>query len=362
MSRATLRACPRTPIRRAGAIRVDTASFAISAGMLVITGCGRLADLGEPVTPVVTVRGELRGGVPIGSTNPRAGILWAASPVFIPYCHEHGPSPTRPRADSPVAEAGCRDPFELLPRRLGPSVPLAPGQTTFEIPFDQLPPPDVMVGPLESRTAYGAVIVFDDRDGDEDLGLRRGCDFPSGSDRGPGGQQSPLTDPDSRLEPVIATSFFDLTEVQHRLAYVEGQLDRDSNFYPHPGCTELPGPGFSHFVVPGLLGESSDCAVEPPETPFVLELRPEQRLTNLSCRESTRQSFSRPARSVIGDLIFECTEDGSLALANPSCECPDVRVLSLTGCFDEVECTSPDWDLTADPPEEWPCPVPPRRP
>ncbi|MBI4815973.1 MAG: hypothetical protein HY791_06945 [Deltaproteobacteria bacterium] len=327
-----------------------------SAALLSTLACGSVDDLGAEAETLASLEVRL-AGPPLTVRNLRVGVLWAASPIFVPFCHEHGPTPLDPgRQVKGVAAAGCRDPFEFVPERLGPSVLLVPGETSVTISFERLPSPEVLVGPLESRIAYGSVVVFEDLDGNGDLDLRRGCGLGS---RGP---DSPRERRRAQ-EPILASSFTTLTAPQDRLVYLEGQFDADSNFYPGPSnCLDRPRPGFSRWLVGGLLDEGAECKTEPLAEGMDLRVGDPSAFENLACTQSSRESFSRPPRSRLEDVLFECTDDGSIAVAEPECDCPDVRVLSLRGCFDDAACSNPDWDLTNDVPEWWPCEVEPRRP
>jgi hypothetical protein len=321
----------------------------ILASILTLTAsCSSgVFGVGDDRDPLVTIRGRYDGPLPEEGTL-RAGIIWAGVPVFVPYCHKYGPNPREEREVPTVAQKGCRDPFEVVPGAVGPSVPFdRAGDRTFEIPIEHLPDAGVMVGTLAGRVAYGTVVLFDDIDDDGFLDLGARCRRRDADD--------PLPEPHDRL---IVSTFTRLDEPQTRIAYVEGDFDADSFFYPHPNCTALPPRGFSLWNVGDLFDPNGTCEVTPLERELVLEQMPATSLAHLSCRPSENESFSRPPpdEGTGQSVMYDCTPEGELVAIDPQCPCPGLRVYSLRGCYDDAACTEPDWDL--DPPMGWPCPGP----
>lgn len=316
----------------------------------VLSACGGVSELGAEPDALVTIRARLTAPIPTpasGFTSLRAGLMWAGVPVFVPYCFEYGTNPLKPlQVPSDVAELGCRDPFLVAPGLVGPSVAIDPESTSFEIPIVQLPSAEVLIGTREQRIAYASVVVFDDRDGDGELDLSRGCGQFGDSGRG--------------RETIYAASFSDLNERQTRISYVEGAFDQDSYFYPHPQCRSLPPEGFSIWEVDEIFAADSRCEVHPIDEELELEPSLSRELRHLSCVQRSRESFPRPPRmrEPDEDEIWECTKDGALAIANPECPCPEVRLFTLVGCYDELDCEKPDWDRRDTPPEWWPCELP----
>jgi hypothetical protein len=326
--------------------------FAIISSM---TACSGVHDLEGDGSPIAVLRGRVAGARPEGSTL-RAGLVWAGAPVFVPFCHDEGPTPLDPqRSVSELAAVGCRDPFDVVPELAGTAAAIA-SDGSFELPIVHLPTAEVMVGGRESRVAYGSLVVFADLDENGALELRGGCG------RIRGRMDDPRLRP--RAEPIYAASFSTLTGEQARITYVEGELDADSFFYPHSRCRELAPPGFSLWSMAGLLDatdESGACRVDPIDTPIELELGSPEDFAALSCRQAERESFERPPRwetdPLPDDLLWECSDDGNLVFADPSCDCPEVRELSLVGCYDDRECEDPDWDLRDEAQEWWPCSI-----
>lgn len=324
-----------------------------AAGLLLIAlaACdSSLYGLGDDRAPLAVVRGRYDGPLPVDvNTHLRAALIWAGPPVFVPYCHQHGPTPIEPdRTLTDVSQNGCRDPFEFVPSSRGPSVALDLKESReFEIPLQHLPDATSMVGTLEARVAYASLVIYDDRDDDQLLELGSRCPRRDRND--------PHPDP---LEPLYASSFSRLNATQTRIAYVEGEFDADSFYYPHPNCTALPPRGFSVWTVGDLLDPSAACSVSPIDAPITLDYTAPEHLNNLACLPSERESFTRPppGDGPGRDVVFECTENGAVAVADPLCPCPNLRVYALRGCFDDAACATPDWDI--DPPEGWPCAAP----
>lgn len=324
------------------------------AALFVLAACTPVQGVGTEPQALVTIHGRL-SRAPSELAHPRAAILWAGVPVFVQYCHDYGPTPRDPdRQLTYVASKGCRDPFEVVPGQIGPTVAIDPGATTFEIGLEHLPDASVMVGTLEQRVAYGSLVLFDDTNDNERLNLTGGCPR-----RRRGEMMRP---PDEQMPPprdaLLAASFVKLTSEQTRIAYVEGDFDAESFFYPHPSCTELPPRGFSIWHVGDMLDPNAGCSVKPIDEEIVLQLDAQDSLLDLSCVASERDSFPRPPpdEGTPEDVIFDCLPDGTLVTADPMCTCPNLRQYALRGCFDDAACTTPNWDVKA--PEGWPCSQP----
>lgn len=316
----------------------------------VNAACGQVSELGTEPEALLHVRGRLTRPIPTpaaGFISLRAGLVWAGVPVFVPFCFEYGENPLKPlQVPTEVAEVGCRNPFLVAPGALGPSVAISPDELGFEIPITQLPSAEVLIGPLQGRVGYASIVVFDDVDQDGQLDLSRGCGRFGDSGRG--------------RETIYASSFAELTERQTRLTYVEGGFDQDSFFYPHPQCRSLPGEGFSIWDVDGIFESDSRCQVHGMDHEVELSPRISADLRHLSCVQRDRQTFPRPPprNELDEELIWECTKEGALATTDPTCPCPEIRLHTLVGCYDELECETPDWDRRDTPPDWWPCELP----
>lgn len=329
--------------------------------LLPALGCDRLAGLdGAEVPAFATLRGTVTATVAPRGARLRVGVLWAGVPAFVPYCHLVGRTALDPeRVVPPLAALACRDPFGVVPAAAGPSVPitLESGRATFELPLRALPPASLMVGAPDGRVAYGAVIVFDDRDGDDAFSIWPRCRGFRGRGTGAPSDEAPA---DGEVQDqILASTFARLTEPQLRLTYVEGNPPAQSTWYPHPDCTRRPGPGFSLWSVGDYLGPRDTCAVEPPETPLALVVPPRGAdFRDLSCPTRARETFPREPELddfTRGNLLIDCLPDGTIVTTSRSCVCPEVRAYPLAGCFDELDCAVPDWDFRTQIPEWWPC-------
>lgn len=332
-----------------------------SACALALLGsaCGeRPAGLSAEVEPLAVLHVRLEGALLETPCHPRLGLLWAAVPTYIPYCHTRGPTPLDPaREPSTTAAHACRDPFRVTPALAGPSVAIDLRETSFELPIVHLPNASIMVGDAGARVAYAAVILYDDLDGDGELTFTR-C---RGNTRG-GGPTTPSRPFDcgstSRFERIHAASFERLDAESTRVTYVEGPFDAGSYFYPHPGCTALPPGGFSVWRTGALLSDTATCDVSPIDTEIVLTPRAPDALVDLTCPQRRRDAFPRPPTQLpdAEELSFECDGEGGIATTDLDCPCPNLRTYTLRGCYEELECSDPDWDVPA--PEAWPCTAP----
>jgi len=309
-------------------------------------GVHDLAD--EPVvfgTLHVRLDAPLAALVATSSGSFRVGILWAGSPVFVPYCFEHGPNPLDPnRPPNAVADLGCRDPQAVVAGMPGQSVPIERTSDTWEVPLTDLPSTEVMVGDVGARVAYGSVIVFLDDDNSGTFDIVRGCE-----NRAPGEIR--------RRDRILASSFVSIDRPQRRIAYVEGTFDRGSYFYPNPQCRALPALGYSIWNVDLFFGPTGGCSRDDIGAEIVLGLDDPRELNLLGCRIRARESFPRspPERAPAVTDTSTCTKDGALAVYSPTCGCPRVRVYTLSGCDDSLECTKLDWDVRDNPPDWWRC-------
>jgi hypothetical protein len=330
----------------------------VSIAFVALAAChGGVHDLGGAPDPILTIHVRLGAPLPSGLIHPRGGILWAGVPVYVPYCQESGPNPAQPsHTVSAVAKKACRDPFEVVPGIDGPSVALDPLATSFDIPILHLPPAAAMVGRLPSRVAYGSIIVYDDRNGDGALTFSRCGNF---GDRGDTAVSTTTTATIGAtvFEPIYASSFSTLTNEETRLAYVEGDFDKSSFFYPNPSCEVLPPRGFSMWIVGALLDSNATCMLAPIDREVVVEPMTADSLVDLACPEATRDAFPRepPARAPMTNpmLLWECTPEGGLATANDVCACPNLRLYTLKGCSADDACPIPEWNVP--PPPYWPC-------
>jgi hypothetical protein len=211
----------------------------------------------------------------------------------------------------------------------------------------------VLVGRLGQRVAYASLVVFDDLDANGELDLIRAqrCSRGDGEGEDQGG------DPSMIAEPIYAASFARLTRPSVRVSYVEGPFDRASNYYPAPkGCDAFPPGGFSIWMTGDYLDPNAGCRVGSFEQEVMLELGPAAPNADLACPQRTRDVFPRPPsdRAPSPRVLTECNEDGSLALTDPECACPNLRLMTLRGCETDYGCVTPEWDVKT-PPAWYPC-------
>jgi hypothetical protein len=350
--------------------------------MAAVVSCGKLQGLAETASPLVNfhlrVDGDPEALRPAGSPQLRlrVALVWGEQWQIEPFCIL---PPESPEAAAVIA-AGCRDPFGFVPLRVAANVPAQVGQETV-LGLPDLPAADVMVGDVTARVAYGTLVAYDDRDGDETLRLARPHRTRSGGDEG--GHDDVMDSTDI----VYGASFLTMTAPDQRIAFREGAFVSGAAFYPRSGCG-APPPQFSVLAAGGFSAADAVAATAagrlPPEDPATCsESAPEAALIRVPLDDPTK------VREV---GCLERTDDSSIRYREPPSDKPDLtdrltacahlpsfdaghqsqliqlvvsgrstdRCRSLThytlrGCRENVDCPVPDWDYTATPPAWWPC-------
>jgi hypothetical protein len=353
---------------------------------LAAAACGDVQNFGGDVPPLATltvhVTGDLesvRSADTAGDPELRVAIVWGAQWLSEPTCTT---APTTVE-EGQFLLAGCRHPLFFTPERVGESIAIAPN-VPLEFPLQNLPGGDVMIGSLSARIAYASLVVFDDRNGDGLLALRKTQRPPYGDSFGPPEDE---VDSEQPLDDIIyGSSFAAMTEPDTRLAFREGAYNAVSAFYPRSGCGEPPprfgvlrAGGFSVVEAYNASQESrlpaqdpATCAEGmPADMPIEIPLRPPTEVREAVCAQ----------RSSSGSISYHQPPDGPIDFTDRSYLCraipntdPPVTELVVTqrtsdpcrglthyvlrGCDDEerVDCSVPNWDFTVNRPEWWPCP------
>jgi hypothetical protein len=365
-----------------------------SACALAVAGCGKLQNFGGAESPLVTFNlmfsGDLAPLRPPGDTQEvslQATLIWGAQWLTEPFCI----LPAESTATAAIILAGCRDTFGFVPNRVGPSVPITIGQPT-SLSLLELPTADLLVGAVTGRVAYASVIVYDDRNGNGTLDFSQPHPSAIGREgrRGDGEQMGEVADsPDV----IYGASFFTMTKADQRVAYLEGAFDPTSAFYPRSGCAPPPD-GFSILGAGGFKADALKTAASnqlPPEDPTTCsEKAPRDALVSIAaaapadlvevgCDERTFDSSTRYHEPPANQPDFVIPPDfggRTMTCANlPSFDtggtksslvqlvvsgratdaCKGLTHYTLRGCRESVSCAVPDWDLTANPPNWWPC-------
>ncbi len=225
-----------------------------------------LAGLDAAATPLAELRVRVTGDLePLRPAETlkekprlRVGLLWGAQVQADPFCL---PLPGDPSITA-VRSEGCRDPFGFVGARIGPSVPVEPGQEVV-LPLFDLPLADLLIGDITARLAYASVVVFDDRDDNKVLELWRATEWPTAQSMGPGKgggsgggmQAAPAPVPTKKADLMYAASFVSMLKPDQRLGYREGGYDPLSFYYPRWGCPEPPK-GFSLLAAGGFTLQS----------------------------------------------------------------------------------------------------------
>lgn len=353
----------------------------VAAALAVLAGCGELSGFGGSVPPLATIQVAVTGDfaavqVP-GGPPPRlrAALVWATQWLTEPLCIL---PPDDPRVVSLIT-AGCRDPFGFVPDRVATNAPLA-ADGTAALELIALPAADVMVGDVTARVAYGNVVIYDDRDGDETLTLSRPNRL-AGREPGPPETTAPTADL------VYAASFVSMTAPDTRLAYREGAF-RQTAFYPRAGCGE-PLPGFSLVSAGGFsfadaiaaqsrgelpLEPAGSCREGTTEAPVALAYRPPATLREVACEEvrtdssiryreppSAQPDFARRTAACAKVPDFGTGKAGGaiqLVVSGRSDDsCVGLTHYILRGCRNDPLCALPQWDIADSPPDWWPCPL-----
>lgn len=347
----------------------------LAALPLLAAGCDDLVGLGGEAAPLATVRVQLEGD--LGAVSPpatdprlRVALVWADQWQPEPFCFL--PAET-PEAQA-VKDAGCPDNFAFMPARVAATAPIEPGEIA-SIELFELPAADVMVGDLTARIAYGSVVVFDDRDGDETLELRR--------DNGEGDEPHPAV-----LDTIYGASLLSMTRPDVRVVFREGDYLERSAFLPRVGCP-APPPGFSIAGAGGFTEASAIAAILAGDLPaqdpascssesldrgiVTVELTDDAVAREAACRGvgSRGTPDYHEAEEDFPDLAgreyacvhvpafggYESGDAVQLVMSGPPDDvCRSVTHFVLEGCSDDPNCEVPEFDFTANPPARWPCP------
>ena len=358
-------------------------------------GCGKLQGLTDNAAPLVTfnfvVTGDIAPVRPAGVDSERAlqvALVWGEQWLTEPFCI----LPPENSDAATVIGRGCRDAFGFVPARVGADVPVTVGVPTT-ISLRDLPSADLMVGDITSRVAYASLVLYDDRAtdggmGDGTLDLALPHRLPSA---GPGPPQ--VDTPDSG-DIIYGASFLTMLAPDspsaippdQRTSYLEGSFT-PSGFYPRPGCSDQPLPGFlvlsaGGFPSPTLAQiESGNLPPEDPatcthglpaDTTITIAVQPPATVEEAGCMERTDDSSTR-YRQPPFDNGPDLTPFATACVHLPSFEqgdqpnlmqlvisgrdtdrCKGLTHYTLRGCRNDVTCDVPQWDYTANPPPWWP--------
>jgi len=354
---------------------------------LLAAGCGELKRFEGEVTPLasfeVVFHGDLAPLRPSGITGERelrVALVWGAQWLTEPFCVLPAESP---EAAAAIA-AGCRDPFGFVPALVSVGAPIAV-DVPATLTLTQLPAADVMVGDVTARVAYGSLVVFDDRNGSGTLELAQLFRSFMGDREGPPEFFAPGP-PDI----IYGASFVTMTAPDQRVAFREGAFDALSAFYPRAGC-EPPPPGFSVLAAGGFTAEAALAALIggglPPEDPatcavsapadatITIDARAPAEVQEIGCEprrddSSVRYREPPPTAPDLETRTVACAHLPSFGTGGggpasdliqlvvsgrASDRCKLLTHYTLRGCFDDVNCVTPEWDFTANPPAWWPC-------
>jgi hypothetical protein len=350
-----------------------------------LAGCSNLEGYGGPAPVLVSfevvANGDLasvRSPDDTGAPRLRAALVWGRAWLVEPICILPAAPAPPDSADTVQAllAAGCRDPFGFVPARVAASTPITIGTPTT-IDLYSVPAPDLMVGDLTARVAYGSVILFDDKNGDGTLTLGR-------PNRPVDANRPPDTTPVESNDLVYGASFISMTQPDQRVAFRQGAFIQ-SAFYPRAGCSDPPT-GFSVLGAGGFTAadaitatlagtlpreDPATCTSTPADaTQITLALQPASALSELRCTERALDSSVRYREPDIDppDLtnrVGACVHSPSFGAPSDVIEyvisgrsddsCVGLTHYVLRGCTESPTCGSPDWDHSLSPPPWWPC-------
>lgn len=305
----------------------------LSLVSLALSACGEGVHSGESFgEPLVTLRARIEGQAPSTATTGElsASMIWAAMPAEFEECME--------AAIDEGEIMTCMEGNRFVPALATNSVPVQPVfPASFEIPLYTLPSPAVLSGSPGALFGYGILVVYDDGNTNGELDL----------------VDSEAT---SSVDTVLGAS---APTGQHEIGFVvyrEGALSPVWKMFSLFGCGE-PEQGFSviRMVMDEAAGTLSCVVRRTNDTTLAVYFEDSEEMRSLVC-EAAEEGSTYPAAEPPPGATVECYGPDFMRFAsNPSAYCRHWQTYRLSGCFDPLDCSTPDWDLTASPPDWWPC-------
>jgi hypothetical protein len=273
--------------------------------------------------PLARLRATIDGGAPESlSGSLRAGLVWAALDDVV--CASADRVTTCDRRPEDFAARGGSDVVEIEP--VFPS--------SFVVPLMALPAPALLSGGEGDWFGYAELVIFDDGNHNGVLDVvATGAESSADTIVASGGRAA-----------AAEASFV------HYVVYREGALVPAWQLFSARGCVEPP---LGYSVVRLGTGDDGGCWVG--DRAVLMRFADIDAVRALICAPPpVRSTF--PAQEPPAGSDVSCMSPTSLELViDPSRYCPDVRRFDLVGCADPLGCDQPEWDLTATPPEWWPC-------
>ncbi len=250
-----------------------------------LSGCqDQVLGMTDNSTPLATIQVQISGDFALvrapdtlqETPHLRAALVWGQQYVSSTFCYLYNALPLDPSAAA-VADQGCRDPFGFVPLIVAADAPVIDGKAS--IPLVYLPLATQMVGDLTGRIAHGAVVIYDDRNGDEVLNFRRDRQsFPEGVRKNGGGPNggggtvgmansasatagSGGNGPGGLQDYIYGSSFVSMLKPDQRITFREAGFDVCAAFYPRAGCPAAPA-GFSIGKAGGFSGSVADITID----------------------------------------------------------------------------------------------------
>lgn len=374
-----------------------------------------LSDTSAPLAKVhVHVVGNVAALQPPGTEaeTPHlyATLVWAGSTVSDAFCLVYQNLPTDPSATA-VANAGCRDIFAVVPAKVSESAPVdLNGNATIEV--QNLPSANVLHGDISGattpfgRVGWATIVIFDDRNGNGVLDLRRVQRQFGPDGGGPGGPGGAV--PVVKADFIYGASFRSVNVADTRVAYLEGEYDTSRWFYPRSGCSNPPDgfslvsaggfgigdfAGFINYLQNTITEDASTCRTESIGTTVNIALESSDKFIDIGCSVQGGGGFTgaitydQPPEigsNIPGELSrtwacvstnpscllgipipgldcknFDPNDRPALAIASVPGQCHNVTHWILKGCRTDPNCSAPEWDFSptsSNPtPTWWPC-------
>lgn len=299
----------------------------------------------------------------------RVALVWAGVPDPDRFCLENallGFGMPGDASTTAVVAAGCPDVLGFVPALASVVIPIEPG-VAAKMDLLSLPTAEVLVGAPEGRVAYGSLVVFDDRNGNDALDLMRTqvADQGHGPGSGGGGGGGPGSgmggdQPKEPVDFVYGASFVTMRQGHTRVAFREGTFDLASYFYPTIGC-DPPAQGFSIRKVVGLPTASTCQSFSFDAQAVEIPLQATETVREVACN-SVKARYRDVQEAPVLTTPWVCDGPNHLVVANVAGDCRGLGHFLLKGCEDDPNCETPSWDVTATPPHWWPCIGVPEKP
>jgi hypothetical protein len=291
-------------------------------------GVHSVSNLGEPLE-ILRARVEGRPGEGVPEQRLAASLLWEAFPQALIACLE--------QANGAEEVFACTTPQDFRSTLASNSTAYRlTSPSAFEVPLHTLPSPRVLSGQGSSLLGLGALVVYDD--GNQNGALDLVAPEATGS-----------------ADTILAASLSGDGKHTTFVLYREGALSSLWKLFETFDCPE-PGQGFSVLTMVEHSAAERECTVEPAGAARIdVFFDDSRRVRELICEPPPTVS-TFPVQPPPAAREITCHFHDRLEFViDPGSYCQHEQAYDLSGCDQVVGCTQPDWDLTGEPPDWWPC-------